>query len=187
MEFKKRKIKLFILSGKARSGKDSVYQIIKEYYKDKKTINVSFGHYIKDYAKRVSDWDGKEETKPRELLQSLGIELVKKQIDDKLFIRRLMEDIVVFSYFYDIIVVTDARLVDEIEELKAQYPDSISVRINRDFDNGLSKSEKEHLTEIALDNYDKFDYVVLNDDKTSLKSEIIKILNEVQYGKNNCN
>ena len=87
MEFKKRNIKLFVLSGKARSGKDTAYELIKEYYKDKKTIDVSFGHYIKDYVKRVSDWDGREETKPRELLQNLGIELVKNQIDDKLFIR----------------------------------------------------------------------------------------------------
>ena len=174
MEFKKRNIKLFILSGKARSGKDTAYELIKEYYKDKKTIDISFGHYIKDYAKRVSNWDGREETKPRELLQNLGIELVKNQIDDKLFIRRLLEDIVVFSYFYDIIVVTDARLLDEIEILKEKYPDSISIRINRDFDNGLKENEKKHLTEVALDNYDKFDYVVQNDD--NFEEKILDIL-----------
>lgn len=181
MEFEKRKFKLFVLSGKARSGKDSAYEIIKDYYKEKKVIAISFGHYIKDYAKRVSDWDGSEETKPRELLQSLGIELVKNKIDDKLFIRRLLEDIVVFSYFYDIIVVTDARLIDEIETLKAKYPDSVSIRINRNSDNGLRESEKKHLTEIALDNYDKFDYVVSNDDKDSLEEKIIHILEEVNW------
>ena len=179
MELKKRSIKLFILSGKARSGKDTAYEVIKEYYSNKKVIGVSFGHYIKDYAKRVSDWDGSEETKPRELLQSLGIELVKNKIDDKLFIRRLLEDILVFSYFYDIIVVTDARLVDEIETLKEKYPDSISIRINRNADNGLKESEKKHVTEIALDNYSKFDYIIQNDDQESLKEEIIHILEEV--------
>ncbi len=179
MEFKKRNVKLFILSGKARSGKDYAFEVIKKYYSDKKVINISFGHYIKDYAKRVSNWDGSEETKPRELLQSLGIELVKNRIDNKLFIRRLLEDILVFSYFYDIIVVTDARLVDEIEELKKNYPDSICIRINRDIDNGLSENEKKHLTEVALDNYSNFDYVVENDNQKSLEEEIIKILKEV--------
>lgn len=179
MEFKKKKIKLFILSGKARSGKDSTFEVIKNYYKDKKVINLSFGYYIKDYAKRVSDWNGSEETKPRELLQTLGIELVKNQIDDKLFIRRLLEDILVFSYFYDIIVVTDARLLDEIEVLKEKYPDSISIRINRDFDNGLTLKEKEHITETALDNYDKFDYVINSNDKNLLNEQILKILKEV--------
>ena len=179
MEFEKRKFKLFVLSGKARSGKDTAYEIIKKYYSDKKTIAISFGHYIKDYAKRVSNWDGREETKPRELLQSLGIELIKNQIDDKLFIRRLLEDILVFSYFYDIIVVTDARLVDEIENLKGKYPDLISIRINRDFDNGLKESEKKHITEVALDNYDKFDYVIDNINEKELEEEILRILKEV--------
>ena len=179
MEFQKRKIKLFILSGKARSGKDSCYSCIKEYYSDKKTINISFGHYIKDYVKRISEWDGNEETKPRSLMQSFGIDLVKKQIDNRLFIRRLLEDIVVFSYFYDIIVVTDARLKEEIEELKAVYPDAITIRINRTLENDLSETEKQHLTEVDLDDYDKFDYVVLNDNIDSFKEQIVKILEEV--------
>ncbi len=177
MEFNKKKIKLFILSGKARSGKDLVYSFIKNYYDNKKAINISFGYYIKDYAKRVSDWDGSEETKPRELLQSLGIELVKNKIDSKLFIRRVLEDILVFSYFYDIIVVTDARLLDEIETLKENYPEAITIRINRDFDNGLTVSEKNHITETDLDNYDKFDYVIENDDK--LEQKLLDILKEV--------
>ena len=75
MEFVKRNPKIFILSGIARSGKDTVAKIIKDYYKEKDTIIISFGHYIKDYVKRVSDWDGSEETKPRDFLQQLGIEL----------------------------------------------------------------------------------------------------------------
>ena len=177
MEFEKKDIKLFILSGKAGSGKDTVYSIIKKYYKNKKVINISFGYYIKDYVKRISSWDGNEKTKPRELLQSFGIDLVKKKIDSKLFIRRILEDIIVFSHFYDIIVVTDVRLLDEIEVLKEKYPKSISIRINRDFDNGLSDSEKNHITEIALDNYDKFDYVIENDKK--LEEKMFEILKEV--------
>ena len=179
MEFEKKQFKLFILSGKARSGKDSVYGMIKKYYKDKKVINTSFAYYIKDYAMRISDWDGSEETKPRELLQSIGIELVKTKIDDKMFIKRVLEDILVFSYFYDIIVVTDARLVDEVEVLKEKYPDAISIRINRDIDNGLRENEKKHLTEVGLDNYDKFDYVIVNTDLKDLENKIDNILDEV--------
>lgn len=177
MEFKKKDIKLFVLSGKARSGKDYTLSVIKDYYKDKKVIGISFAYYIKDYAMRVSDWDGSEETKPRELLQSIGIELVRTHIDPKLFIRRLLEDILVFSYFYDIIVVTDARLVDEIEALKKEFPDAITIRLNRDIENGLTENEKKHMTEVDLDNYDKFDYVVYSDQ--NLKDKILDILRRV--------
>ena len=178
MEFIKRDIKLFILSGKARSGKDTVANIIKDYYKDKDTIIISFGHYIKDYAKRVSNWDGDETTKPRALLQNIGIELIKNKIDNKLFINRILEDIEVFSYFYDIIIIDDVRLIDEIESLKEIFKNSISIRINRDnFDNGLTEVEKKHITETDLDNYNNFDYKLDNDE--SLIEKVNNILKEV--------
>ena len=178
MEFIKRDIKIFIISGKARSGKNEISKIIEKYYSNKKVITISFGHYIKDYAKRVSDWDGSEETKPRELLQQLGIELIKNKINDRLFINRILEDIEIFSYFYDIIVVNDARLIDEIETLKRYYPDSMSIRVVRNnHDNKLTIDQKNHLTEIDLDNYKNFDYIIENDKK--LEEKVINILSEV--------
>lgn len=178
MEFIKRKPKLFLISGKARSGKDAVAQIIKDYYSDKKTIVISFGHYIKDYAKRVSEWDGNEDTKPRELLQQLGIELIKNKIDNKLFINRVLEDIEVFSYFYDIIIVDDVRLLDELNALKAKFNDCVSIRVNRNnYNNGLTEIENRHITEIGLDNYDDFDYIIENNN-VDLKDKIEIILKE---------
>ena len=163
MKFIKKNPKIFIISGKARSGKGDISKIISNYFKDKKTITISFGHYIKDYAKRVSSWDGNEDNKPRELLQQLGIELIKNKIDNKLFIRRILEDIEIFSYFYDIIIINDARLIDEIETLKEKYKDSISIRVIRNnVSNKLTNEEKKHITETNLDNYTNFDYVVYN-------------------------
>ena len=92
MEFKKRNIKIYILSGYAKSGKDEVSKIITNYFSDKKVITISYGHYIKDYARRIIG-DFNEFNKPRTFLQNFGIELVKEKIDDKLFIRRILEDI----------------------------------------------------------------------------------------------
>ena len=79
MEFIKRNPKIFILSGKARSGKTESAKIIENYYKEKKCITISFAYYLKDYIKRITGWDGSENTKPRELLQKLGIELIKNK------------------------------------------------------------------------------------------------------------
>lgn len=180
MTFNKRNIKLFVISGKARSGKEEVTNIIKEYYKDKSVIDLSFGYYIKDYAKRISDWDGSEETKPRELLQQLGIELIKNKIDNRLFIDRILQDIKVFSYFYDIIIVNDVRLIDELKVLKEEYPSLISFRINRDnYNDGLTNEEKKHITEVELDNCLDFDYIIKNDSLEQLNKDVINILKEV--------
>lgn len=178
MEFIKKDPKIFVISGKARSGKNEIAKIIQQYYNNKKCITISFGHYIKDYVKRISNWDGNEETKPRELLQQIGIELIKNKINDKLFINRILEDIEIFSYFYDIIIISDARLVEEMEFIKQNHPNSISIRVTRsNYDNKLTKDQKKHVTEIGLDKYINFDYVINNDN--NFKQNIIKILSEV--------
>lgn len=179
MQFIKRDFKLFIISGKARSGKEEISKIIQNYYKEKKCITISFAYYLKDYIKRITNEEIKENNKPRDLLQSLGIDLIKNKINNKLLINRVKEDILVFSYFYDIIIISDARLIDEIESIKESYPNSISIRVNRKEDNNLTPFQKQHITEIGLDNYKKFDYVVYNDCFENLEKEINNILKEV--------
>ena len=179
MEFKKKDIKVFIISGKARSGKGTVAKIIEDYYKEKKCITISFAYYLKDYVKRITGWDGSENTKPRELLQQLGIEFIKNKIDSKLLINRILQDIEVFSYFYDIIIISDARLVDEVESVKNVYSDSISIRVNRNEDNNLTLSEKNHITETGLNDYNNFDYIIDNTNYNKLMNDVENILRMV--------
>lgn len=83
MELKETPASTYIICGKARHGKDTIAEIIKEYYeqKNKKLINLQYSSYIKEYAKKISNWDGSEETKPRELLQQLGTNVIRQKID----------------------------------------------------------------------------------------------------------
>lgn len=170
MQYINKNPKIFILSGKAKSGKNYVADIISDYYKN--SIQISYAYYLKQYVKKISNWDGLEETKPRTLLQSLGIDLIKK-IDKELLIRRVMEDIKIYSYFFDVIIVTDARLKEEIIIPKNLF-DCITIRINGK-DNDLTLEQKNHITETDLDNY-KFDYVINNVDINKTKEEVLKLL-----------
>lgn len=179
MEFIYRNPKIFMVSGKAGAGKNTISSIIKEFYGDN-AIEISFSYYIKDYAKRISNWDGSEETKPRELLQQLGIELVRNKIDPNLFINRTLEDIKVLSYFYDVIIISGGRLVEELETIKKNYPNAISIGVTSNKENNLTESEKNHFTETALDNYNNYDYVINNNDSYEvLKNDVLNILKEV--------
>ena len=130
--------------------------------------------------KDITGWDGNNETKPRDLLQSIGIDLLKEKIDSKLLIRRLCEDIEVYSYFYDILIITDARLIEEVEVPKSKFSNITTIRIDRNIDNKLSLVQKEHITEIGLDDYNKFDYKIENyENYDKLVSDVEKIIKEV--------
>ena len=180
MELLKRKVKIFILSGKAGSGKDETADIIVNYFKDKKVKKLSYAYYLKQYVKDICNWDGNDDNKPRDVLQMIGIDLIKNKIDNKLLIRRVLEDIDIYSYFYDVIVITDARLVDEVEDIKKVYFDLISIRINRSVDNNLTKKQKEHITEVGLDNYKYFDFVIDNNGSyNDFKCDVNRVLEEI--------
>lgn len=102
---------IFIISGKAHSGKDTIAKYIKSI--ENNTIILSYGSYIKEYAKKISDWDGNEYTKPRELLQELGTNIIRKNINKSFFVNRMIDDIKIYSNFFDVIVISDARFKNE--------------------------------------------------------------------------
>lgn len=179
----KRLKKIFILSGKARSGKDTTSTLIKKVYESKglKCLNLQYSSYIKEYAKKITDWDGSDETKPRSLLQELGTTVIRNQIDELFFVKRIIGDIKVYSYYFDIIIISDGRAKVEIDFPKKEFDNIIAIRITRpNFDNGLTEEQKKHFTEIDLDDYDKFDYELINDGSIDdLEKKIEKFIGEV--------
>lgn len=174
-------MKIFIISGKAETGKNKIASIIKEIYatKNKQTVNVAYASYLKEYAKNILNWDGNEKTKPRDFLQNLGIEIIKKQIDDKMLIRRIIEDIKVYSNYFDVLTISDARFKEEIEDIKNNFDDVVTIHI-LEKQNSLTESQKKHITEIALDGYQNYDYEISNNGTVEdLKKLLEQIINEV--------
>lgn len=180
MELRNKEAKIYIISGKARAGKDTTGSYIKEYYesKGKKVINLAFADYIKMYAKKISNWDGSDETKPRSLLQELGTDLIRNKIDEYFFINRMIEDIKVYSYFFDIIIITDARLAKEIISIKDNFKDVTSINIERpNQESELTAKEQNHITETGLEGFEDYDYIITNDGTLeNLKNKVINLI-----------
>lgn len=180
---KEKNLKIYIMCGKARQGKDTVASLIKEVYNDKKVkvLDLSFAHYIKEYAKRITGWDGNDDTKPRSLLTHLGTDIIRKQIDEMFFIKRMIEDIKVYSFYYDVLIITDARLKIEVDSIKSSFDNVIACHITRpNYKSNLSSEQQKHITEIDLDNYNQFDYEIINDRTIEdLKIKIIKLVEEI--------
>lgn len=55
------------------------------------------------------------------------------------------------------------------------------IKIERpNYENNLNDTERKHITETALDNYDDYDYVLVNDGSIEeLNEKVIKIIDGV--------
>lgn len=173
MKIEDKKPIIFLMCGKAKHGKDTFSGYLKDVYEKngKKVIITQLSKYIKYYAREISGWNLTEEDKPRELLQQLGTGVIREHLNkEDLFINRMIEDIEVFSCFYDVIIISDVRLKREIFGLKDAYNDVHSIHVVRpNFDNGLTEEQKMHRTEIDLDDYNDFDEEIINTTFDSLE------------------
>ena len=174
---------IFMVSGIANSGKDTTCELINNYVKLKnlKSVNLQFSYYIKMYAKELTSWDGNDETKPRTLLQQIGTDVIRKNIDDMFFVNRIIDDIKVYSFFCDVITISDTRFPIEIESVYNSFSNVVRINIIRpDFENNLNSKERKHITETALDGYNSYDYTLVNDGTIEdLNYKVINIVNEV--------
>lgn len=166
--------KIYIISGKASSGKDTVADIIKKNLKEK-TIIISYAFYLKEYAKNILAWDGNNETKPRTFLQEIG-DLVKS-IDSNFLVNRILEDIEVYKHYYKNIIISDARFESEIKCIENKYNYVKIYVYGRD--NNLTEKEKKHNTETSLDGYHDYDFKIDNSGTLEeLNKKVLEVLED---------
>lgn len=174
------KPKIYLFSAKANHGKDSACDYIKKLLENdnKKVVHTLYAKYIKQYAKDYFGWDGREETKPRELLQFMGTDIIRERLKKPNFhVDRICDDIEILSDYFDAFLISDVRFPNEIEIPKSKFGDSVvSVRIIRtNFTSPLTLEQQQHKSETALDEYTDFDYVIEASNLDELYSQIDKI------------
>jgi len=156
------------LHGLKGSGKDTVYQIIKEI--DNEFNKIAFADPIKkeifkifqidehtyDTLKRIPYW--------RHIFRNIG--MLMRKYDENQFINYVDQNL------KNKIIVTDVRFMNEIEFLKKQ--NAILIKVKR-----FNKNEDNHITEQDLSD-ELFDYIIDNTkDLEHLKNQVIKILEKI--------
>ena len=183
MKFKNKNPYIILIAGKARSGKSTLANIIGNILKiDSKVIYSNYTKYLKQYISNITGNIVTEENKPRELLQKISSELIKKELNKpNFFIDRQIEDIEIYSYFADYIIISDVRFPMEIEVIKDKFPNVISIYVKRDnYESDLTEEQRNDITETALDNYNKFDYIVDNKNTDNLTISANKITEDIR-------
>lgn len=157
--------KIYLFAAKARHGKDTAC----EYYSkllqadNKNVLHTLYAKYLKQYAKDYFGWNGKEETKPRELLQTLGTDIIRKELNKPDFhVNRICEDIEILSKYFNRFLISDCRFPNEVLVPKQKFGDDVvAIRIVRtNFVSDLTPIQQQHESETALDDFTGFDYVI---------------------------
>ncbi len=174
-------MKIFLVAGKAGSGKADVARYIKEYYiyKLEDSVITEYSKYIKLFAKELTDWDGQATTKPRKYLQKTGAEL--RKMDPNYFTRRMIEDIDFYKNHVQNVIIDDVRMPQEIKAIYDSYDEVYSMYIVNQFSKSkLSIEEQTDITETALEDYHNFDITIINDDEKTLKDKVFKFLEGIE-------
>lgn len=178
--------KIILISGKARSGKDTfaMYFSAEAKIHGKRVLTIKYGDILKFICKEYFDWDGIKDEKGRTLLQQIGTNLCRENNPD-IWVNCVIEIIKGLQSNYEYVLIPDARFPNEIRKWWQTDFDSITVRIERmnkddtEYDNGLSEEQKQHPSETELDDW-IFNYHVYNKYVTDLQNAARGIFKEME-------
>lgn len=170
-------MKVICISAKARHGKDTAAEIMKEYLEmqGKEVLITHFADLLKYLCKSLFGWDGNKDERGRTLLQYIGTDVVGKK-NPAYWAQFVSNVLCMFENEWDYVLIPDCRYPVEIETMR-QIFDTTIVRVERpNFDNGLTEAQKNHPSEVDMDNY-PFDYKILNNGTLEeLKQEIYNFM-----------
>lgn len=173
-------MKVYVIGGKAKSGKNTFGEYLREELKKYgyKPCVMHITEPLYSYARNYFEYDETKDQKPREFLQKMGIEIIKDKLQKKTFlIDRLKEDIEILSNFFDVFIITDARLKIEFEELKNTYHNVVTIKLIREnYEDFLTPEERDHITETEIDELKIFDYTIKNTNLQELQHQAEEII-----------
>ena len=115
-------MKIIVIGGKAKCGKNTFGEYLREELKDYgyKPCVMHLTDPLYSYARNYFQWNGDYDEKPREFLQKMGTEIIREKLGKKDFLlNRFYEDVEILSNFFDVFIVTDARLIYEFQSINA--------------------------------------------------------------------
>lgn len=158
----RKKPKVVTISGRAGAGKDTFANMLKDKLEraGERVLITHYADLVKYICTTFFDWDGKKDERGREMLQTVGTDIVRRQDPD--YWVRFVENIITFFPVWDYILIPDARFENEIERMKERF-DVTSINVDRVFKSQLTEKAQAHESEHGLDGY-AFDIIVYNDD-----------------------
>jgi hypothetical protein len=156
-------MKVCCISAKARHGKDTAAELIKEHleYRGQRVLITHFADLLKFICKQYFGWDGNKDERGRTLLQYIGTDVVGAQ-NPAFWAEFVVSILNMFKKDWDYVLIPDCRYPVEVATVERAF-DTVVLRVERpNFDNGLTEAQKNHPSEVDMDNY-RFDLILYND------------------------
>ena len=156
-------MKICCISAKAQHGKDTAAELIKEYLESRgqKVLITHFADLLNFICKKFFNWDGQKDEKGRTLLQYIGTDVVGAK-NPAYWAEFIVSILKMFENEWDYVLIPDCRYPVEVATVERSF-DTVVLRVERPgFDNGLTEAQKNHPSEVDMDNY-HFDLILYND------------------------
>lgn len=155
-------MKVVLISGKAKTGKDTVGGYIKDklqmIYPD---LNIGLIHYddeLKYILRQYYGWNGVDDEYGYTLLQNTRAKI--REYNKDYFVNRIIQQARAIAPDY--LIIPDVKYKNEINTWFYQGYLPLLVRVERQLSNPLTKEQENHPSECELDKYN-FDYYIQND------------------------
>lgn len=168
---------IFLISGRAQNGKDSLADILMNKL-DGKSIKIAMADYLKFMATKYYGWDGNKDEKGRSLLQWLGTDKIREELGWETFhVERVCQDIKIIENEYDYVFIPDVRFKNEMYYTQAKFPyDTTTVHIERlGFDSPLTEEQQKHKSENDLVGF-TYDYEIKSESGLDKLEEQVDIV-----------
>jgi len=157
-------MKVILISGHARNGKDTVAGMIEDSIKERggRVLITHYADLLKYICKAFFGWDGKKDENGRHLLQYVGTDVIRKQNPD-FWLDFVVSVLKFFDGHWDYVIIPDTRFKNEVYGIINAGFDATHVRVVRDnVSDGLTEEQRNHQSEIDLDDVEP-DAFIYND------------------------
>lgn len=149
------------ISGKAQHGKDTTASYLKDMIESygKKVLIIHYADALKHICKDFFNWNGEKDEYGRELLQTIGTDVIRKKYPDY-FVEYVAGLLRIFEKEWDYVLIPDTRFPNEIAYFSDHGFNVTHIRVVREnFTSPLTGKQKEHISETALDNIEPDLYI----------------------------
>ena len=174
-------MKIILLSGKARHGKDTAAEFLKEALEaDGYSVLIAhFADLLKYICKTFFGWDGVKDDLGRKTLQYVGTDVIREKQPDY-WVDFLLSVLKLFPNEWDYVLIPDCRFPNELEKTRGSGVDTLCLRVERPgFVNGLTPEQQNHPSETAMAGV-AADLYILNDGSVeTLRRKIAELVVEM--------